>query len=158
MADIPCSANADRNANLFCWALGVLQRLGFEQAVAQAATVEELRAITLDSKEAAIALEIRDALHPANGRRDKIFVGLREGSLKSILRNRFNDLKRDREKTLRDAPPLDPSVAQLHPFDNPAYTPADLVHGIALKYLFMDPFAAVRSWAPALATSWRARN
>jgi hypothetical protein len=41
MADILSSdsSNADRNASLFRWAFGVLQRLGFEQAVAQAGKV-----------------------------------------------------------------------------------------------------------------------
>jgi predicted P-loop ATPase len=98
-ADEHDSANAERTRRLFEWAVGVLERLGLAGAVAQAASIEELRGITLDIE--AVMLAIRDALHPAIGDRQDHFCGLREGALKKILRNRLDDLKRDREKVLR---------------------------------------------------------
>src|SRR5262249_37988777 len=39
-------------------------------------------------------------------------------------------------------PPSDPRDAQPHPFDDLAFTPAGLVHGIAAKYLAMTPHVA----------------
>jgi hypothetical protein len=94
-------ANAERNQQLFDWALAVLKRLGIEQAIRRATSIEGLRRIALNLDGAEIALAIRDALHPASGDRAKHFRGLREGSLKRILRNRFDDLKKDREKELK---------------------------------------------------------
>jgi hypothetical protein len=93
-------SNADRNAELFKWALDLLQRLGLDRAVQQAATVEELRNIVLDLDDAAIILAIRDVLHPASGKRDDLFVGLTEKGLGPILKNRLADLKKDREAAL----------------------------------------------------------
>jgi len=43
----------------------------------------------------------------------------------------------------RQPPPPDPSAAQTHPYADPAFTPVGLVHGIAGKYLTMDPHDAV---------------
>ena len=40
-------------------------------------------------------------------------------------------------------PPPDPRAAQTHPYEDPAFTPVGLVHGIAGKYLTMDPHDAV---------------
>ena len=43
-------------------------------------------------------MALRDALHPTSGQRQEHFRGLREGSLKAILRNRFTVWKKDRER------------------------------------------------------------
>jgi predicted P-loop ATPase len=100
-ADAQAKANTDRNALLLAWARKVLQDLGIAKAVAGARSFEQLHNITLDRYEADIAMAIRDALHPANGKRAEHFVGLRSGSLRRILDNQLHDLKRDRENTLR---------------------------------------------------------
>jgi predicted P-loop ATPase len=100
---LPVSQPADerateRNHRLFDWAFAVLQRIGIDKIVAQAKTIEELHGIILDLKDAEIALAVRDALHPASGDREEHFRGLREGGLKLIIKNRFNNLKKDRER------------------------------------------------------------
>jgi predicted P-loop ATPase len=94
-------SNAERTRRLFEWAVTVLERLGLVGAVTEATTIEELRNITLNVEDAAVSLAIHDALHPATGDREEHFRWLREGNLKQILKNRFADLKRDREKVLR---------------------------------------------------------
>ena len=45
-------------------------------------------------------LAIRDALHPASGKKADIFIGMKEGSIKRLLKARFHDLKKDRETQL----------------------------------------------------------
>jgi predicted P-loop ATPase len=94
-------ANTERNKTLFEWASNLLKKLGIAQAVERARSIEELRRISLNVEDGEIALAIRDALHPAGSQREPHFIGLREGSLKQILKNRFSDLKKDREKKLR---------------------------------------------------------
>jgi predicted P-loop ATPase len=94
-------ADTERNQRLFDWAEAVLRRLRLDKAVAAARSIEQLRSITLDVDSAEIALAIRDALHPASGPRQEHFRGLKEGGLKLILKNRFGNLKRAREATLR---------------------------------------------------------
>ena len=79
----------------------MLKALGLDKAVAAARSIEDLRRIALDVDSAEIALALRDALHPASGQRQEHFRGLKEGSLKAILRNRFAEWKKDREATLR---------------------------------------------------------
>jgi predicted P-loop ATPase len=72
------------------------------KAVADAKSIEELRNITFDADSAEVALAIRDALHPASGERAAAhFRGLKEGSLKQVLKNRFTELKKAREAELR---------------------------------------------------------
>src|SRR5262249_42601857 len=100
-ADDRVHADDRRNQRLFDWARGVLSRLGLDRAIAQARTIDDLRRVVLDLEDGRIALAIRDALHPATGERQEHFRGLREGALKRVLRNQFNDLKEDREKKLR---------------------------------------------------------
>jgi predicted P-loop ATPase len=94
-------ANAERKQKLFDWALGVLKQLGIEEAIRQSKSREALRRITLNVEDAEIVLAIRDVLHPASGNREQHFIGLREGGLKQFLKNRFADLKKDRDKRLR---------------------------------------------------------
>jgi predicted P-loop ATPase len=94
-------ADTERNRRLFDWALEVIKQLGLDLAVAQAKSIEELAGVALNLESAAIVLAIRDALHPASGRRQPHFEGLRAGGLKQILKNRLNELKKEREAILR---------------------------------------------------------
>jgi predicted P-loop ATPase len=93
-------SDAERQQRLFDWAFEVLQGLGLVQALANAISIEELQRITFDADRTEVILAIRNALRPPDGHRQEHFDGLREGALKKILKNRFNDLKRDREKEL----------------------------------------------------------
>jgi hypothetical protein len=106
-ADVHARADTERNQQLFNWAEGVLKALGLDKAIAAVRSIEELRRLTLDADSAEIALALRDALHPASGQRQEHFRGLKEGSLKLILKNRFADLKKARESTLRRGKPPD---------------------------------------------------
>jgi predicted P-loop ATPase len=98
--DEPPLSNTERNQRLFAWALGVLQQLGLVDAVMGAPTVELLQSIILDIEDARIILEIRDALHPANGKRAEHFIGLTETGLRLVLKNRLNEIKKDRHAFL----------------------------------------------------------
>jgi predicted P-loop ATPase len=106
-ADAHARAETERNQRLFNWAEGVLKALGLDRAIFAARSIEELRRLTLDVDSAEIALAVRDVLHPVDGRRQEHFRGLKEGSLKAILRNRFAVWKKDREVTLRRLKPPD---------------------------------------------------
>ena len=106
-ADAHARADTERNRRLFDWAEAVLKALGLDKAVAAARSIEDLRRITLDVDSAEIALALRDALHPASGQHQEHFRGLKEGSLKLILKNRFADWKKAREATLRRGKPSD---------------------------------------------------
>jgi predicted P-loop ATPase len=95
-------ADTQRRQQLFAWADAVLQQLGLHRAVAAATSIEALHAVKFDAANNAEAmLLIRDALHPASGRREEHFRGLKEDGLKLILRNRFAELKKARLATLR---------------------------------------------------------
>ena len=100
-ADSHARADTERNQWLFDWADAVLEQIGLHKAVADAKSIEVLRGVTFNADNAGIALAIRDALHPASGERAGHFRGLSEGSLKQILKNRFNELKKTREAELR---------------------------------------------------------
>ena len=104
-ADAHARADTQRNQRLFDWAEAVLKRLGLDKAVAAARSIDELRKVTLNVDSAEIAF--RDALHPASGQRQEHFRGLKEGSLRLILKNRFADLKKAREAMLRRGRPSD---------------------------------------------------
>jgi predicted P-loop ATPase len=94
-------AETDRKQRLFAWADAVLQELGLAERVARANSFDELRKITFDPDAADVALAIREALHPASGTKADHFAGLREGSLKRILRSRFDEMKAQRDAELR---------------------------------------------------------
>jgi hypothetical protein len=94
-------ADTERKRRLFAWADAVLKRLGLDAAVKAAKSVEELGRITFDVTSVEVSLAIQDALHPATGRRESHFQGLKEVPLKRILQNRFSDLKKDRAQALR---------------------------------------------------------
>jgi len=100
-ADEHAQAETERDQRLFAWADAVLKALGLDKAVIAAQSVEELRRITFDADNAKVITAIRNALHPASGRRQEHFSGLREGGLKIILKNRFVELKKTREAVLR---------------------------------------------------------
>jgi Virulence-associated protein E-like domain len=99
-ADAHARADSERAEQLFAWADAVLKQVGLTKAVAAARTIEELRRVIFNTDSAEIILAIRDALHPASGQRQAHFRGLREGSLKLILKNRFSQLKKNREAVL----------------------------------------------------------
>jgi predicted P-loop ATPase len=99
-AQAGAQADADRQQRLVGWALEVLADLGFTQAIASAATLLALRGIVFDPDDPSVEMKIRDALHPTLGVRQEHFRGLKEGSLKRLLRARFNDQVKDREKEL----------------------------------------------------------
>ena len=82
----------------------------------------------MDSAE--IALALRDALHPASGQRQEHFRGLRESGLKLILKNRFADLKKVREATLRRGKPSDWTDELI--LDRNGKIVANLANGIAI--------------------------
>jgi hypothetical protein len=101
-ADAHASAETERKRALFAWADRVLQEAGLAERVARAADLSELRKIVFDPEVAAVALAIREALHPASGAsKDECFTGLREGGLKRILKMRFDELMAQREADLR---------------------------------------------------------
>jgi hypothetical protein len=100
-ADEHARADTQRSQRLFDWADAVLKRLRLDKAMAAARSIEELRSVTFDADSAEVILAIRDALHPASGHPQEHFRGLKEGGLKQILKNRFNEWKKTREATLR---------------------------------------------------------
>src|SRR5262245_7984142 len=100
-ADAHARANTERTRRLFAWADATLKRLGLDQTVLRAKSIEELDRMRLDVETAEITLAIRDALHPASGKREEHFRNLKEGGLKQILKNRFDELKKTRKATLR---------------------------------------------------------
>jgi predicted P-loop ATPase len=108
-ADEHARADTQRNQRLFDWADAVLKKLGLDEEVAAARSIEELRNITLDDADPAeLILAIRDALYPASGHRRELFRGLTDGGLKQILKNRLNELKKKREAVLRRGKPKQP--------------------------------------------------
>jgi hypothetical protein len=94
-------AETERKRRLFAWADDVLRQLGLADRISQSNSFDELRKITFDPDAVEVALAIRDALHPASGRKADCFTGFREGSLKRLLQNRFNELKKQREAELQ---------------------------------------------------------
>jgi len=90
-----------RKKRLFAWADEVLRKLGFTDKVSKASNAQELHKIVFDANAAEVALAIRDALHPASGsKKADHFIGLKDGSLKQLLKSRFNNLKKEREDDL----------------------------------------------------------
>jgi hypothetical protein len=94
-------ADARRKAELLDWAPAVLKQLGLEKAVNNAHSPLEVDAIAVPN-DARVDLAIRDALHPASGRRTGHFVGLKEPAVKRVLANRLKDLKDDRKKKIEE--------------------------------------------------------
>jgi predicted P-loop ATPase len=99
-AEQHANAETKRKHRLYAWADDLLQQLGLVDRVSRANSVQELRKVTFDADAVEVGLAIRDALHPTSGQKADIFAGLREGSLKRVLNNRFNELKKEREAQL----------------------------------------------------------
>jgi hypothetical protein len=108
-ADEHARAQTERDLRLFDWAKKLLEQLGYAVRVEnglwrlKATSLEELRRLAFDADAAEVVLAIRDALHPASGQKDACFDGIREGGLKRIVKNQFDELKKAREKELRKA-------------------------------------------------------
>lgn len=100
-ADDAARAETLRKQGLFAWADSFLTELGIAHRVREASTIDELRRVTFDADAADVALAIRDALHPASGRKAAHFKGLTEGVLKRILKARFHEMKKGRDQELR---------------------------------------------------------
>ena len=99
-ADAHAQAETERKRQLFAWANRVLEEeLGLADRIARATDLNELRKIVFDP--AAADLAIREALHPASGKKADCFDGLNKGALRHILKNRFSEMKKDREDQLR---------------------------------------------------------
>jgi Protein of unknown function (DUF3631) len=93
--------DADFQRRRFEWGAGVLERLGATARVTAARSIRELDAIALDDN--AVEVEIINVLH--SGNREAHFVGLSAKQLRHILRNRLDDLKKDRRRDLQRAAP-----------------------------------------------------
>ena len=101
-ADEYARAETERKQQLFEWADRALADIGLAAKVRNANTPDILRRITFDDADASeIDLAIRDALHPATGRRHEHFRGMNEAALKRLLKTRFRELKKQRESELR---------------------------------------------------------
>jgi hypothetical protein len=92
---------AERQRALFAWVDMVLAKLGYTKAIAKAASTLELGNINFDLKDPDVTLAIREAFHPAAGKRQEYFRGLKDDALRRLLRARFDRLKLERNKALR---------------------------------------------------------
>ena len=90
-----------RKRKLFAWVDATLEQLGVTKRIADAGSFDELRKITFDVKVVDVELAIRDALHPASGRKADHFDGMTEGMLKRLLKRRFDERKNEREEELK---------------------------------------------------------
>jgi predicted P-loop ATPase len=99
-AEAHARAETERKLKLFAWADGVLQQLGIASKVAQAMCFDDLRKITFDADDVDVELAVRDALHPASGKRAEHFAGMKAGTLKRLLKMRFAEMKKGREAEL----------------------------------------------------------
>jgi hypothetical protein len=91
----------ERKSRLFAWADRKLLELGYVDRIKQASTLEQLRKVVFDPDAADVALVIREALHPTSGVKADFLEGLRAGTLKRILKNRFDEMKDEREAELQ---------------------------------------------------------
>jgi uncharacterized protein (DUF927 family) len=99
----PPQDQAAQQKALFDWAEEVLK--GQFAALSRATTLEQLEAIQFDPNDIVVLTAIRDALYPGKGKKRKShFENWKEQQLEKILRNRFNDRKKDqKQKLLGDA-------------------------------------------------------
>ncbi len=98
--DEHASEETRRKRDLFAWAEQVLADLGYMRRLVEATSVKEIRSIKFDENGPDIELAIRDALHPVKGEPQACFTGIRAGGLKKILRNRWEEAKKDAERDL----------------------------------------------------------
>jgi predicted P-loop ATPase len=99
-AEAHARAETERKRQLFAWADRILQELGLVERVKRATNLYELHKVVFDTDAAEVVLAIREALHPASGTKADWFVGLHEGSLKRLLKKRFEEMKKKREDEL----------------------------------------------------------
>ena len=93
--------DADRHDRLFEWAFKVLTDIGLIDAIANASSMEELQRIIFDPDATKVIVAIQEALKPPDRQQAAAhFHGLTAKVLTKVLRNRFTDLKKDREKQL----------------------------------------------------------
>jgi hypothetical protein len=86
---------------LFGWAERVLEEAGLLQLLRDAKTREELDGTKFEPGNVKLIVAISDALHPGSGKkREPRFEHLSEKALEAILRNRFNDFKKELHKKL----------------------------------------------------------
>jgi hypothetical protein len=104
-ADEAAQTETEHKQRLFDWCDALLKSLGYTKKVNAARSILELHRIALDADSAEVALAIRDALHPASGRREEHFRHLKEEAIKQVLKARFAQLKRDRETELKKRRP-----------------------------------------------------
>jgi predicted P-loop ATPase len=98
-ADAYAKTETERRQQLFVWADRVLAELGLIDRIVRAKDLNDLRKIMFDPNAAMLA--IREALHPASGKKLDLFHGLTQVDLKLILKNRFAEKKKERERQLR---------------------------------------------------------
>ena len=83
------------------WVDKVLESSGLFDALRHAMTLEELDAIKFDAGNSAVILAIVAALHPGKGKtRARHFENMSDKFLNAILKNRFDDRKKDEKKKL----------------------------------------------------------
>jgi hypothetical protein len=139
-ADDHAQAETDRKRALFDWARQLLEEIGIAALIA-AASLQDLANIKFDADAAEIAIAIADALHPAGDREPaEHFKGLREGALKQILKGRFDELKRDRERELQSR---SGAQARAQTSAQPDFNPADEVYRVLAKYVEVTPHQAI---------------
>jgi hypothetical protein len=95
------SAETKRKRMLFAWANTTLEQLGFIKRIADAGSFDELRKVTFDPDAGDIELAIRDALHPASGRKADHLDGTTDGMLKRHLKKCFDERKNERREELK---------------------------------------------------------
>jgi hypothetical protein len=93
-------SEAKRQRFLIEWVDRVLAKLGYTKAIANAASILELATIVFDLQDPEVSLQIREVLFPAAGKRPGHFRGLKEDTLRRLLRGGFERLKLARKKAL----------------------------------------------------------
>jgi hypothetical protein len=97
-------AETERKNALFAWADDLLAQLGVAKRIADATSFDELNKIMFDVDAVDVVLAIRDALHPAHGSRADFLAGMEEGTLKRLIRMRFEKMKKERRDELLGGP------------------------------------------------------
>jgi hypothetical protein len=96
-ADAHAKAETDRKTALFAWGDGILQRLGYTAKIKQATGLTALNKIEFDSEDIDVITAVSDALETP---RAEHFAGMKAGTLKRLLKKRFDDQKKDRQAEL----------------------------------------------------------
>jgi hypothetical protein len=97
----PPQDQTEQRTALNDWADKVLESSGLFDALRHAMTLEELDAIKFDAGNSAVILAIVAALRPGKGKtRARHFENMSEMFLNRILKNRFDDRKKDEKKKL----------------------------------------------------------